>query len=245
VGGSKISADWTGFMERHIRERTGTDIVVFPLIAPQGNINHFDFHSPEKQTSYEETERIGRSYGGFVLEALDRTEPVEVSGFQGRIETCTVPPHEIDASELEAARGLASQKIQPGKGGDLTAEDLFFGDSTVNRLFARELLDYAAAMPDHYDVPLQALKIGKTAICAIPGEPFVEIGLALKESAGFQAVFPVALANSYFSYIPMKECFERGGYEVKASKHNCLSRNAAECILSTFRSMLASLSQAV
>jgi len=96
-------------------------------------------------------------------------------------------------------------------------------------------------MPDHYEVPLQVLKIGSVAICALPGEPFVEIGLALKDSTLFQAIFPVALANGYFGYIPMEECFEHGGYEVRASKHNCLSCNAAECILSSFRSMLSFL----
>jgi neutral ceramidase len=188
VGGSKISADWTGFMERYIQERTGTDIVVFPLIAPQGNINHFDFHSPEKQTSYEETERIGRSYAESVLEALEGTAPVEISSLHGRIQTCSILPREIDPSELEAARELASQEIKPGEDGDsasqeihsagaedLTAEELFFGDSTVNRIFARELLDFAACLPDHLQVPLQVLKIGSVAICALPGEPFVEI----------------------------------------------------------------------
>lgn len=75
------------------------------------------------------------------------------------------------------------------------------------------------------------MRLGEIAFCALPGEPFVEIGLHLKNVSGPNTVFPVALANGYFGYIPLRECFGRGGYEIRATVRNCLSRKAAELIV--------------
>jgi hypothetical protein len=53
----------------------------------------------------------------------------------------------------------------------------------------------------------------------------------------------VALSNGYFGYIPLEECFSRGGYEVLSGPHNCLSKRAEKIILSEFMSMLHLVSQ--
>jgi hypothetical protein len=122
---------------------------------------------------------------------------------------------------------------------DLTAEDLARGDIAVRKIFARELLRFQREKPDRYRVPLQLLCVGPIAFAAIPGEPFAEIGLALKRMPGEPGgdVWPVALANGYFGYIPTRESFEHGGYETMASLLNCLSRDAAHQILDAFVSL--------
>lgn len=62
-------------------------------------------------------------------------------------------------------------------------------------------------------VPLQAIRIGDIAICAIPFETFVEIGLDLKRRSPFPRTIIVGIANGYNGYLPTPEHHRLGGYE--------------------------------
>ena len=66
IGGDIVSADWPGRMEAEIQNAYGYDIPVMTIIAPQGNINHFDITTPGSQTGYEEAKRIGRDRTGII-----------------------------------------------------------------------------------------------------------------------------------------------------------------------------------
>jgi hypothetical protein len=151
-----------------------------------------------------------------------------------------IPSREIEVAELENARKILSteEPRHQERERSLTAEDLAKGDPAVERLFARELIHFAEHKPKSYPAPLQAFRLGSAVFAAIPGEPFVEIGLALKAIPGHDLVFPVALANGYYGYIPLQENFGRGGYETRAGSGSCLSRDAADRILAAFRSLL-------
>jgi hypothetical protein len=240
VGGTKISADWPGFMERRLNERLGGDFPVFPFIAPQGNINHLEFDSPRPQTSYEEARRLGRAYAEIVAASLPAALPAPVERLEAREIVTAIPSREIAEEELRDARQILERvgASGPGPGRDLTAEDLAKGDLAVEALFARELLHFAGTKPPEYQVPLQTFKLGPVAFAAIPGEPFVEVGLALKGVKGYELVFPVAVANGYFGYIPLRENFGRGGYETRPGAASYLSTDAADRILDALRKLL-------
>jgi hypothetical protein len=238
VGGNMISADWPGVMERRIAEMLGVEIPVFTLIAPQGNINHFDFHSKRSQTCYSETIRIGSRYAEIVFNSLPEAKPILIDKLTGIQSFISIPPREIVESDIEKAKTLFEVHGAETPSKDLTAEDLARDDPAVRRLFAEALLEFASKRESSYMVPLQFLQLGSIAFCAIPGEPFVEIGINLKRMRRDRIVIPVALANGYFGYIPIEECFERGGYEVKASVYNPLSRKASEFILDWFKKVL-------
>ena len=62
---------------------------------------------------------------------------------------------------------------------------------------------------------LAALKFGDDlAIVGLHGEPFTEIGMAIKKGSPFKQTLVMSFTNAYSGYVPMKECFERGGYEI-------------------------------
>lgn len=57
---------------------------------------------------------------------------------------------------------------------------------------------------------LQVLEIGDLAMCFVPGEPVVEIGLELRKQAlarGYKAQFTVGLANDYLNYFVTRELY--------------------------------------
>lgn len=66
-------------------------------------------------------------------------------------------------------------------------------------------------------MPLQAIRIGSAVLLAVPGEPFVQLGLAIRESCRDRQVFVVGYANGAWGYIPSRSAFDQGGYEVETS----------------------------
>jgi hypothetical protein len=236
VGGTEISADWPGFMERFVEEELGVPLKVITLIAPQGNINHYDFNSSKNQTSLEEARRIGRAYGKAVLSNLSRCETVYGEKLFADLRYVDIAPREICDADLERARDIVKTTRSTDDGADLKAEDL--ETPAVLRIFSSQLLAFHDAIPPFYSVPLQVMRLGSIYLCAIPGEPFVEIGLELKQSYKGITVVPVSLANGYFGYIPLERSFDYGGYEVKQGVHNCLSRKAEGIILESVKEML-------
>ncbi len=62
-------------------------------------------------------------------------------------------------------------------------------------------------------VQLQAIRIGDFAVCGIPFETFVEIGLDLKKRSPFPQTMVIGLANGKHGYLPTPEHHKLGGYE--------------------------------
>ncbi len=237
VGGTKISADWPGFMERFIEKGLGSPVCTLTLIAPQGNINHYEFDSLRNQTSYGEAKRIGKAYADIVLAGLGECRAMDGDIIRAALTYADIGPREIGDDELRKARTILESTGLSGNNGDLTAEDL--ETPAVQAIFARELVAFHETRPVSYSVPLQVLRLGDLLLCAIPGEPFVEIGLELR--AAYEGTVPIALANGYFGYIPLEACFERGGYEVRQGVNNCLSRKAARVIIDKLALMVRAM----
>jgi hypothetical protein len=68
-------------------------------------------------------------------------------------------------------------------------------------------------------VELQAFALGPdAAMVAIPGEPFVETGRAIKDRSPFETTLFSGYSNqSRFAYIPTAEAHEAGGYETRVT----------------------------
>ena len=83
------------------------------------------------------------------------------------------------------------------------------------RWFARQLLEFAKTESGALvEFPLTAIRIGKDfGIVSLPGEPFAEIGMAIKQGSPCDKTFVVSLANGQCGYVPLQECYARGGYE--------------------------------
>lgn len=240
IGADAVSADWPGFMERDIAAGLGRDIPVFPFIAPQGNINHFDFEDARGQTSYEEARRLGAAYATAALDVFPSMRRVPVDRLAARLITIPIPPRKVEASDIARARRIIvrSGREQGSEHRDLTSEDLAKENPAVEKIFAENLLRFVEEKPPFYPVPLQAVTLGNIAFASIPAEPFVEVGLDIMAIEGYDMIIPVALANGYYGYLPIEEAFGRGGYETRPGVSSRLDTGAARTITSAFRDML-------
>jgi hypothetical protein len=61
---------------------------------------------------------------------------------------------------------------------------------------------------------VQIVRVGNLAMVAMPGEPFSEIGCAVKQRSPFPVTMFSGYSNGGFSYIPMRQDYEVGGYGV-------------------------------
>jgi hypothetical protein len=67
---------------------------------------------------------------------------------------------------------------------------------------------------------LQVIRVGDIAFSAVPGEPFNEIGLAVKERSAAGYTFFCGYSNEYIAYFPTAAEYPFGGYEPGHSYHN-------------------------
>jgi hypothetical protein len=56
------------------------------------------------------------------------------------------------------------------------------------------------------------------AILSLPGEIFVELGLAIKKASPFRHTFIAELANGSMGYVPDREAYPQGNYEVVSAR---------------------------
>jgi hypothetical protein len=75
----------------------------------------------------------------------------------------------------------------------------------------------------------------------IPGEPFVELGLALKRSPHYPHTFVVGYCNDLIGYIPTRAAYDEGGYEVDTARIAAgAGEEIVEAALSTLEEMRTS-----
>jgi hypothetical protein len=68
----------------------------------------------------------------------------------------------------------------------------------------------------HRTFELQSFTIGDDiALIAMPGEPFCQIGMAIKSQSPYQHTLFSAYSNVGWAYIPTPDAYELGGYEVE------------------------------
>jgi len=84
----------------------------------------------------------------------------------------------------------------------------------------------------------QAIRIGRLALACIPGEPFAEIGVGVRERSPFAATMFSGYSNGGFSYIPMRRDYELGGYGVWNSP---VGPGAAEHLIDEVAALLREL----
>ncbi len=71
----------------------------------------------------------------------------------------------------------------------------------------------------HAPLQIQAICLNDVALVAIPGEPFVEIGLAIKAASPFRQTLFSGYSNVGSHYIPMPDAYAVGGYEIDSTPY--------------------------
>lgn len=224
LGGTKWSADYPHDLEESLRAEFGKDFVSIFANGCCGDINHVDPRAAERN----KTDFIGKALAATVkaakLETLARPSLAVRSG------VVRAPLQEATAEEVAWAR---AEVVRSKKGEKLPFLDevkayklllldhLRNGprDPEVGKLVQWGMSASLHTVGDRLPLEVQAIRLdADTAIVALPGEVFVELGLAIKQGSPFRNTFVVELANVVETiYIPTRRAYPGGSYEVTNS----------------------------
>ena len=231
IGGNFVSADWYGRFAQAVQHELKSSLPVMVLDDASGNINHFDFHQQINQTGYHEAVRIGRGYARIVLDALADLKPVAAHKLQIKNTTVTIPHRQLSDEEVAAAQNILDTVPDIKKEGDFESQDLANKVPAALRYFAQRALDCKAKSTPSHECRLTTIEIGdKLAFFSLPGEPFNGIAEAIRSASPYEYTFIAELAQSPSGYVPMAECFARGGYEVQPGV-DTVAPEAAQAII--------------
>ncbi len=107
--------------------------------------------------------------------------------------------------------------------------------------YARRVLSLAEA-DEALNVPLQALRVGDLAVCALPFEAFAEIGLDLKRRSPFPRTMVLGVTNGTNGYLPTPAQHQLGGYETWLGT-NRVQEDASVILTDHLLQMLAELAK--
>jgi hypothetical protein len=204
IGGTEISADFPYFMGEILKKVLGDDLMVFFGFGTCGNVNHINVKESETTKGYERAQRIGYALAAAIIREIPVLEEQKINKLASESETVYLKIPEYSKKEIEEA------KINAKKESDEIA-------STPEIREAMKILRIHNMNNRPIEAEILTFGIGNASIVALPGEIFVELGLAIKEKSPYKHTLVLTLANNSIGYIPNKEAFKYGAYEVEVS----------------------------
>ena len=92
---------------------------------------------------------------------------------------------------------------------------------------------------DHLELDLMAIQIGSIVLLSMPSEPFPEIAIEIASASPFPHTLFSGYSNGIGGYVPVREAFSEGGYEVEITP---FSPKAGELIVRESLALLGELS---
>lgn len=205
TGGQLFSADYPGVLARLLAGYKGEQMVTLFANGACGNINHIDVNWPDRQHGYEEAHRIGTILAADVLQTYKKLQPLVKPELRAARETVKLPLPPITDEQVAKAREAA--------------RDRDGGQSFLEKVRTYCVLDVAAMQGRPHEVEVQVIALGEElAWVSVPGELFVELGLAIKKASPFRYTLIAELANGSVGYIPDRKAYEEGNYEPESAR---------------------------
>jgi hypothetical protein len=208
VGGLQISADYPCTLAKLLSEVKGPDMLTLFTLGTAGDINHINVKWAGQPKGHAEAARIGTILAGAVLRAYSLLEPAADVPLECRSAAVQLPLPELKPGDLERARDTVARR---GKGGQ---EPPF-----LEVVDAFKVLDVQERGGRPHDAEVQVIALGADiAVVGLPGEIFVELGMAIKRASPFRTTIVAQLANGSIGYIPTRQAWTQGNYEVLSAR---------------------------
>ncbi|MFO0900423.1 MAG: neutral/alkaline non-lysosomal ceramidase N-terminal domain-containing protein [Pirellulales bacterium] len=207
VGGTDYSADYPFYLERGLQTALGPRVVSLFAAGTCGDINHIDVTHDRPQGGQAEAERIGSALSATATSTLANLPPIANPSLAVRRAIVEAPLQTYPPEQLEAAR----QRL-PEVGRRLMP---FLEEVETVKIVDLERL---GGQPN-YPLETQVFRFSdEVAVVGLPGEVFVELGLAIKAASPFPTTLVIELANDDPAYIPTRKAFAEGSYETVNSR---------------------------
>jgi neutral ceramidase len=208
VGGTEFSADMPATIADLLGRFKGPDMVTFYTSGCCGDINHINVRWAEAQTGHANAARMGVILAAEVLKTWPRLKVEPTGALRMKSAKVKLPLAKITAEDLEASRATVTRLIGKDK------SPVF-----LEQVRAFKVLDVEARQGEPIEVEVQVVALGDTiAWVSLPGEIFVELGLAIKQDSPYPHTIIAELANGAIGYIPSRRAYAQGNYEVVSAR---------------------------
>lgn len=222
VGGTQYAADYPFHLENKLRQKLGKDFVSLFGAGTCGDINHVDTTSKERRKA----DQIGSMLGDSILAAEPKLQPVKNLRLESASSIVKVPVQKYDQKQIDQA------KIDILRVGDRAVP--FLERVETYKIMALQLRD-----SDSIELETQVFRLSDDiAIVGLPGEIFVDLGLAIKAASPFKTTLVVELCNDAPGYLPTRKAFVEGSYETVNSR---IASGGAEVLIKESIRLLKSL----
>jgi hypothetical protein len=230
AGGSEVSADYPGVLSKALAEVRGAGMLTFFTNGMSGNINHIDVNQRRSLSARGESARVGTILAAAVLKAFERLRPVAPSRLTARTRAVALPTPVITSAEAEPARQTLARFGKPG------------APAFLDVVHAWKVIDVAALGGKPLDTEVQVIALGdELAWVGMPGDAFVELGLAVKQNSPYRhTIVSEQSGSGAISYVPNRKAFEEGAYEVISARFSpgggeMLSDAAVQLLIDVYR----------
>lgn len=201
-----ISADYPGSVKNAIQQKLGSPVLF--LTGAAGNID------PIQRGNFQFARELGEALATEALQLLDSITPsLEIPcNIQSQLINLLLyhAPTISDINRLVALynknRIEAEQEGQQLKA-KMDQAMSGWADRILDQLQRGMIMDYVPA-------EIQVFRLGNAVIAGIPGELFSTLGRAIKSSSGKRQVFISSCTNGNVGYIPARDAYSQGGYEI-------------------------------
>ncbi len=229
-----ISADYPGELSAEMKRRHGDGVITLFGNGCCGNLCQIDVFDPDRPRN---GDPILRALAEGIADAVDRAEQaaefVDDLRLDARAVETQIPLRHVDPEVEQAARAL------------LEDEEYDESDVLASReyTYAQMIVELVEEKRERPLTPaeIQAFRIGDVGLVMLPGEVFVEHGLAIKLQSPAARTFVVELANGIVGYLPTREAFGGGGYEQRLGNNSKLSPVAGEIMSESALALLDSM----
>ena len=240
VGGETITADWPGLTRTVFEAATLGKAHCIVINGTQGDLNHCnvmprpgelnglkrDFDAVDR--GYDHAWHMANVLAGAALSKWLKCIPLEAGDIQVETMTVRVPAHKAKDSEEKNLKwaddvwALHEKARKDGVAGtkkDYVTAKYGWADMELTTEVARAgRIRRMANHADFHDLPLYGFAIGKSvAFGGFPGEPFNDIGKAVKKNSPFTLTILSCLTNGSRGYFPFSDAYVGGGYESATS----------------------------
>ena len=246
VNGDMFCSDWVGWTRRTV-EKALDGVKCMCVMGAQGDVGSTNVHPipgdmNDTEISFDNEMKspgmarfVGRALAGVVLQLYDKVAFTEVDGIyavKGILSAKMNIPRKEDMPLAKKYKELYEQ----GRSDEIPYTGMELTTVVAEALRMCKMENY----PKHCELNMSALRIGGVAFVSIPGEPFTDIGVKIKETEGFDLILPCAITNGYEGYFPMRSAFDEGGYEARTSPYKA---DIADDMVSFAKDLLGKLSK--
>ena len=240
MGGETITADWPGLTRTVFEAATLGKTLCIVINGTQGDLNHCnvmplpgelnglkrDFDDVDR--GYDHAWHMANVLASAALSKWMKCIPLESGDIKVETLTVRVPAQKAkDSDEKNLAWAndvwnLHDKAMKDGTAGTpkdpVTVKYGWTGMELTTEVARAGRIRNMAKHSGFHDLPLYGFAIGKSvAFGGFPGEPFNDIGKAVKKNSPFTLTILSCLTNGSRGYFPFSDAYEGGGYESATS----------------------------